>query len=89
MGSRQAGRHPAREELPAPAGDKDDPLWLFDSAYPDPADGDIFAVNPETGHTQISFQPAPRVNNAVNFAISFERQGGAPKNGHPVVVIRE
>ena len=87
---------PARQQgilrvdgLAAPAADKEYQLWVYDSAYPDPVDGGVFALNPETGHTQISFKPAQRVNNAEKFAISLERKGGVRKTEGPVVLISE
>ena len=74
------------DRLPAPASDNDYQLWVHDSAYPDPVDGGVFTVNPETGHAQISFKPTQRVDNAENFAVTLERKGGAPKAEGPMVL---
>lgn len=74
------------ERLPAPTADQDYQLWLVDPQYPNPIDGGVITVDPQTGGARAKFtsrQPVATIN---AFAVTLERKGGVPKAEGPFVL---
>lgn len=75
------------DKLPALAADKDYQLWVVDPQYPNPVDGGVFTVDPQTGAARVKFtgkQPVKAIN---AFAVTLERKGGVPKAEGPFVLL--
>ena len=72
--------------LPAPESGKDYQLWAVDAAHKDPVSAGIVRVD-KNGVAQIRFQPVEKVQQVKAFAISIEREGGAPKKEGPIVLV--
>lgn len=75
------------EKLPALAADQDYQLWVVDPQYPNPVDGGVFTVDPQTGEARLQFtgkQPVKAIN---AFAVTLERKGGVPKAEGPFVLL--
>ncbi len=75
------------EKLPALLPSQDYQLWVVDPQYPNPVDGGVFTVDPETGEARIVIkarQPVAAVN---AFAVTLERKGGVPKAEGPFVLL--
>jgi anti-sigma-K factor RskA len=75
------------EKLPALAPSQDYQLWVVDPQYPNPVDGGVFTVDPQTGEARLIFkarQPVAAVN---AFAVTLERKGGVPKAEGPFVLL--
>jgi anti-sigma-K factor RskA len=75
------------EKLPALLPSQDYQLWVVDPQYPNPVDGGVFTVDPETGDGRMVFkakQPVAAVN---AFAVTLERKGGVPKAEGPFVLL--
>jgi anti-sigma-K factor RskA len=75
------------EKLPALLPSQDYQLWVVDPQYPNPVDGGVFTVDPETGDARILIkakQPVAAVN---AFAVTLERKGGVPKAEGPFVLL--
>ena len=75
------------DKLPALAADKDYQLWVVDPQYPNPVDGGVFTVDPQSGAARVMFtgkQPVAAIN---AFAVTLERKGGVSKAEGPFVLL--
>ncbi|MBA3848986.1 MAG: hypothetical protein C0502_03195 [Opitutus sp.] len=72
--------------LPAIAGEQDYQIWIHDPRHPTPINGGVFKPG-VTGHATVAFKGEQPLSQAVAFAISLERKGGAPKSEGPVVLL--
>lgn len=68
--------------LPAPVQGKDYQLWVICPAQQTPIAAGILRVRAD-GVAEIQFRPTKQVTRAENFAVSLEREGGAPVNSGP------
>jgi anti-sigma-K factor RskA len=75
------------EKLPALLPSQDYQLWVVDPQYPDPVDGGVFTVSPETGQARFIFKVRQRVGTVEAFAITLECKGGVPKAEGPFVLL--
>jgi len=75
------------EKLPALAANQDYQLWVVDPQYPNPVDGGVFTVDPETGVANVQFKARQPVNAINAFAVTLERKGGVPKAEGPFVLL--
>jgi anti-sigma-K factor RskA len=75
------------EKLPALASDKDYQLWVVDPQYPNPVDGGVFTVDPQTGEARLQFKGKQPVKAINAFAVTLERKGGVPKAEGPFVLL--
>lgn len=75
------------EKLPALLPSQDYQLWVVDPQYPNPVDGGVFRVDPETGDARITFKPGQPVKAVSAFAVTLERKGGVPKAEGPFVLL--
>lgn len=73
-------------KLPATAEARDCQVWITDSASAEPVSGGVFHV-PAEGRVTMAFAPDRRVRQAIAFAISVEKKGGAPKAEGPLVLV--
>lgn len=71
--------------LPAAGRAKDYQLWAVDAAHKDPISAGILHVD-ENGVGQIQFKPSQPAHQVKAFAISLEREGGAPKKEGPILL---
>ncbi len=71
--------------LPEAESGKDYQLWVIDPKVPVPVSAGVFRVQPD-GSAEITFAPAKPVSNAQTFAVSVEKQGGAPAPEGPIVL---
>jgi anti-sigma-K factor RskA len=70
-----------------PAGQgRDYQLWAVDANHKDPINAGIIRVDP-SGVARIRFKPNQNATQIKAFAISLEREGGAPKREGPIVMI--
>ena len=74
-------------KLPALAADKDYQLWVVDPQYPNPVDGGVFTVDPQTGEYRLQFRTKQPVKSINAFAVTLERKGGVPKAEGPFVLL--
>jgi anti-sigma-K factor RskA len=74
------------EGLPAAGKGKDYQLWVVDAEHKDPIDAGMVHVE-EDGTAQVRFKPADPAHQVKAFALSLEREGGAPKREGPIVLI--
>ena len=74
-------------KLPALAADKDYQLWVVDPQYPNPVDGGVFTVDPQTGEARLQFKAKQSVKSIAAFAVTLERKGGVPKAEGPFVLL--
>ena len=74
-------------KLPALATDKDYQLWVVDPQYPNPVDGGVFTVDPQTGEARLQFKAKQSVKAISAFAVTLERKGGVPKAEGPFVLL--
>ena len=74
-------------KLPALAADKDYQLWVVDPQYPNPVDGGVFTVDPQTGEARMQFKAKQPVATVAAFAVTLERKGGVPKAEGPFVLL--
>lgn len=72
--------------LPAAGRTKDYQLWAVDAAHKEPISAGILHVD-EDGVGQIQFKPIEPAHQVKAFAISLEREGGAPKKEGPILLI--
>jgi anti-sigma-K factor RskA len=72
--------------FPPPADGKDYQLWVIDSKKGAPVSGGIVPVS-ANGVAQVSFAPDEPVRKPDKFAISIEREGGAPKAAGPIILL--
>ncbi len=75
------------ENLPALAANEDYQLWIVDPRYPNPVDGGVFTVDPQTGARSVSFKSKQPVQAINAFAVTRERKGGVPKAEGPFVLL--
>lgn len=75
------------QKLPALATDKDYQLWIVDPQYPNPVDGGVFTVDPQTGERRVSFKSKQPVKSIAAFAVTLERKGGVTKAEGPFVLL--
>ena len=75
------------DKLPALAADKDYQLWVVDPQYPNPVDGGVFTVDPQTGFANVKFHGKQPVAAISAFAVTLERKGGVPKAEGPFVLL--
>jgi anti-sigma-K factor RskA len=75
------------DKLPALLANQDYQLWVVDPQYPNPVDGGVFTVNPQTGAQRISFKAKQPVASVAAFAVTLERKGGVPKAEGPFVLL--
>ena len=75
------------EKLPALRPDQDYQLWVVDPQYPNPVDGGVFTVDPETGEARLRFKAKQSVGAVKAFAVTLERKGGVPKAEGPFVLL--
>jgi len=75
------------EKLPALLANQDYQLWVVDPQYPNPVDGGVFRVDPNTGDARITFKPGQPVKAVSAFAVTLERKGGVPKAEGPFVLL--
>ncbi|MBL9187246.1 MAG: anti-sigma factor [Opitutaceae bacterium] len=75
------------EKLPALLPSQDYQLWVVDPQYPNPVDGGVFTVDPETGTRKISFKAKQPISSVAAFAVTLERKGGVPKAEGPFVLL--
>ena len=85
---------PAKQEgqlrvarLPALGANEDYQLWVVDPQYPNPVDGGVVTVDPQTGEARISFKAKQPVQAINAFAVTRERKGGVPKAEGPFVLL--
>jgi len=71
--------------LPAPEPGRDYQLWAVDAAHKDPVSAGIIRVD-KNGVAQIRFKPVDVAQEVKAFAISLEREGGAPKKEGPILL---
>ena len=74
-------------KLPALPADKDYQLWVVDPQYPNPVDGGVFTVDPQTGEARMQFKAKQPVATVAAFAVTLERKGGVPKAEGPFVLL--
>jgi anti-sigma-K factor RskA len=72
--------------MPSPGRGKDYQLWVVDAEHKDPISAGIVRVNAD-GVAEWRFKPAGLANHIKAFAISVEREGGAPKKEGPIVMV--
>jgi anti-sigma-K factor RskA len=73
--------------FPPPANGKDYQLWVIDSKKGGaPVSGGVVPVSAD-GVARVSFIPDQPIRKADKFAISIEREGGAPKVAGPIVLV--
>jgi anti-sigma-K factor RskA len=72
--------------FPAAANGKDYQLWVIDSKKGSTVSGGIVPVSAD-GVARVSFAPDHPVGKADKFAISVEKEGGAPKAAGPIVLV--
>jgi anti-sigma-K factor RskA len=72
--------------LPAPEPGKDYQLWAVDAEHKDPISAGIIRVD-KNGVAQIRFKPVEKAEHVKAFAISLEREGGAPKKEGPILLV--
>ncbi|MBI5766739.1 MAG: anti-sigma factor [Verrucomicrobia bacterium] len=75
------------DKLPAPAAGQDYQLWVVDPQYPNPVDGGVFTVDPQTGAQRVVFKARQPVRAIDAFAVTLERKGGVPKAEGPFVLL--
>lgn len=75
------------DKLPALAANQDYQLWIVDPQYPNPVDGGVFTVDPQTGAQKISYKAKQPVKSVAAFAVTLERKGGVPKAEGPFVLL--
>jgi anti-sigma-K factor RskA len=71
--------------FPPPASGKDYQLWLIDSKQGAPVSGGVVPVSADGG-ARVAFTPNQPVRKADKFAISIEKEGGAPTAAGPIVL---
>lgn len=74
-------------KLPALAADKDYQLWVVDPHYPNPVDGGVFSVDPQSGEARVKFAGKQPIDKIDAFAVTLERKGGVPKAEGPFVLL--
>src|SRR5206468_6333879 len=72
--------------LPAPQPGKDYQLWAVDAEHKDPISAGIVRVD-KNGVAQIRFRPVEKAEHVKAFAISLEREGGAPKKEGRILLV--
>ena len=72
--------------LPAPQPGRDYQLWAVDAAHKDPISAGVIRVD-KNGVAQIRFKPVDTAQQVKAFAISLEREGGAPKKEGPILLV--
>ncbi len=72
--------------VPRAAAGKDYQLWVLDPKYPQPVSAGVVPVG-DDGLTRVSFTPERTVRSADKFAISIEREGGAPAPAGPIILL--
>ncbi|MSU48153.1 MAG: hypothetical protein EXS37_03525 [Opitutus sp.] len=75
------------EKLPALLATQDYQLWVVDPQYPNPVDGGVFTVDPQTGEARLTFKARQPVSAINAFAVTRERKGGVPKAEGPFVLL--
>jgi anti-sigma-K factor RskA len=82
---RQSGMISMAKMPPAGAG-HDYQLWIVDANHKDPISAGILHID-ANGIAQITFKTAEAASQVKAFAVSLEREGGAPKREGPIVLI--
>lgn len=72
--------------LPPAAAGHDYQLWTIDAKRADPISAGVIHVE-ANGLTHIRFKPSENASQVKAFAISVEREGGAPKPEGPIILI--
>jgi anti-sigma-K factor RskA len=72
--------------FPPAASGKDYQLWVIDSKKEAPISGGVVPVSAD-GVARVSFTPDQPIRKAEKFAISIEKEGGAPKAAGPIVLV--
>ena len=72
--------------LPLPAQGRDYQLWAIDANHKDPISAGLVHVEPN-GVARFQFKPNQNAGQVKAFAISLEREGGAPKPEGPILLI--
>jgi len=72
--------------FPRAANGKDYQLWLIDSKKSAPVSGGVVPVSAD-GVARVSFAPDQPVGKADKFAISVEKEGGAPTAAGPIILV--
>jgi anti-sigma-K factor RskA len=72
--------------LPAAGSGKDYQLWAVDEDHKDPVSAGIVRVDPN-GAASVRFKPVVEARRVKAFAISLEREGGAPKKEGPILLV--
>ena len=72
--------------LPAPQPGKDYQLWAVDAEHKDPISAGVVRVD-KNGVAQVRFKPVEKAEHVKAFAISLEREGGAPKKEGPILLV--
>jgi len=72
--------------LPAPQPGKDYQLWAVDAEHKDPISAGVIRVD-KNGVAQVRFKPVEKAEHVKAFAISLEREGGAPKKEGPILLV--
>lgn len=75
------------EKLPVLLPSQDYQLWVVDPHYPNPVDGGVFTVDPQTGAARLTFKAKQTVTAINAFAVTLERKGGVPKAEGPFVLL--
>lgn len=70
------------EKMPPIKTGKDYNLWVIDSSQPTPINAGVVRVN-DKGFAKVDFKPAMDIQRADKFALSVEKQGGAPAGEGP------
>jgi anti-sigma-K factor RskA len=72
--------------LPAAGSGKDYQLWAVDEDHKDPVSAGIVRVD-ANGAASVRFKPVVEARRVKAFAISLEREGGAPKKEGPILLV--
>lgn len=83
--NRQTGRIKI-VNLPAAARGKDYQLWAVDGEHDDPISAGVLRTDAHEV-VQIEFKPQEAAHKVKAFAISLEREGGAPKKEGPILLV--
>ncbi len=75
------------DKLPALAADKTYQLWVVDPQYPNPVDGGVFTVDPQTGAQSVKFTGKQPIAAIAAYAVTMERKGGVEKSAGPFLLL--
>jgi len=74
--------------FPAAGNGKDYQLWVIDPKIAQPVSGGVVPVD-ANGVARVDFKPDQPIRKAGKFAISLEREGGAPQVAGPIILAGE